>query len=89
MKRTTMAQNATIPKVPVLPEQMIAVRAKNGAVVYTMHGSQIPEDTFVAVPVSPGVIKAIQAGDLEEGKHDAAAPKRTHVQHHRRTEAGD
>ena len=86
MRRTTMAQNTPVPRVPQLPEQIIAVKAKGDAVVYTMYGAQIPNDTFVPVPVSPGVIKAIQAGDLEEGKHDAA-PKRGHVQHHRRTDA--
>jgi len=82
--RATMAQNTQQDRVPRLPEQMITVRAKGRAVVYTMQGARIPADNWVAVPVSPGVIRAIQAGDLEEGK---AVEHAQHGGRHRRHDA--
>jgi len=46
----------------------MTVRAVNGAVVYDIDGNRIPEDQFVPVPISPGVVTAVKAGDLEEAE---------------------
>jgi len=81
-KRVTQAQNKQVFEVPRLPEQTITVRARNGAIVYTMEGTRIPEDEWATVPLSPGMIVAIRAGDLEQG---TAEPAPRH-HHHRRTE---
>jgi hypothetical protein len=50
------------------------VRARNGAVVYDAEGYRIPEDGFVTVPLSAGLVTAIKAGDLEALPAGQAAP---------------
>ena len=45
----------------------MTVKAINGAVVYDIDGMWIP-DVFTPVPVSPGVVEAVKAGDLEEAE---------------------
>jgi|GEM_PF-4169928 len=44
----------------------MTVRAINGSVVYDIDGNRIPADQFVSVPISPGVVDAVKAKDLEE-----------------------
>lgn len=44
----------------------MTVRAKDGAIVYGIDGDRIPGDRYVTVPMSPGMVKAVQCGDLEE-----------------------
>ena len=46
----------------------MTVKAINGAVVYDIDGNRIPEDKFVTVPISPGVVEAVKAKDLEEAE---------------------
>lgn len=50
--------------VPQLPEANIRVRSKPPAVYYDMDGKPIP-DNWTVVPISPGVLEAVKAGDLE------------------------
>jgi len=87
-RRTTLAQNEVIASVPKLPEQDVIVRAVGEAVVYTMEGARIPNDHWLAVPVSPGVIRALQYGDLEEGEEEQGGesdrPRRRRHRQHRR-----
>jgi len=46
----------------------MTVKAINGAIVYDIDGRRIPEDQFVSVPISPGVVLAVMAKDLEEAE---------------------
>ena len=63
------------------------VKAVHGAIVYDYEGYPIPHDKFTPVPISPGVVRAIKDGDLEEqggGSPLSAAPP----QQRRRPRAG-
>lgn len=71
---------AAIPKLPI---RMLNVRAKDGAVVYTIEGVPIPEETWVQVPVSAGIINAIKYGDLEEGEIEEETAEETAEAHQR------
>lgn len=51
------------------------VRTRNGAVVYDIDGNQIPGDRFVTAPVSPGLMRALKFGDLEEEGGETSAPR--------------
>lgn len=53
---------------PMLPEQLIRVRAKPPATYYTTEGMPIAADEWTSLPMSPGLIKAIANGDLEQDK---------------------
>jgi len=46
----------------------VTVKAKNGAIVYDVDGNRIPGDRFVSVPISPGIVTAVKAGDLDEAE---------------------
>jgi len=46
----------------------MTVKAKAGAVVYDIDGNRIPDGQYVAVPISPGVVTAVKAGDLDESE---------------------
>lgn len=48
----------------------MTVKAKPGAVVFAIDGNRIPE-RFVLVPMSPGVLRAVRDGDLEQGSAGA------------------
>jgi len=48
-----------------LPVRYVMVKAKSPAIVYNFEGAAIPFDDYVAQPVTPTVIMAINAGDLE------------------------
>lgn len=71
---------------PQLPERTIRVRAKPPATYYSSEGVPLPADQWVDLPLSPGLLKAIAQGDLEEDKSakPAAQPAPQHQQHQRR-----
>ena len=66
---------------PQLTQRMVRVRSKAPAVVYADDGSPIPSDQFEAVPISPRILEAIKAGDLERGKdpEPEQPPRRVHM----------
>jgi len=53
---------------PKLPIRLVTVRPRNGALVYTDEGNQIPEEQWSQVPISPGLVMALKYGDLEEAE---------------------
>ena len=52
----------------------MTVKAKDGAMVYDSEGNPIPGDSFVTVPVSASLVRAVQAGDLEEAEAETPTP---------------
>lgn len=52
----------------------MTVKAKDGAMVLDSDGNEIPGDQFVTVPVSATLVRAVQAGDLEEMEEQKPAP---------------
>ena len=53
--------------IPQLPERKIRVRAIAPRSYYTLEGVPIPNEQWVTVPISPSLMAAIKAGDLERG----------------------
>jgi len=93
MKATTFDQEVDLkrgPRLagpPVLPIRYVTVRARNGALVYSVDDVPIPGDDWVQVPLSAGIVQAIRYGDLEQGEavpvgeHAAAQHRRTGRRH--------
>lgn len=61
--------------IPQLPERLIRVRSKFPASYYTLEGVPIPADTWVTLPISPGLIQAVKDGTLERGQDPVDEPR--------------
>src|SRR5262245_45825577 len=58
--------------VPVPQTEYVVVRKVGDVVVYTAEGVPVPDDEWVRVPLSAGIVRALRYGDLEEGTEEQA-----------------
>lgn len=61
--------------IPQLREKLIRVRSKAPSIYYTIDGVPIPQDEWQTVPISAGLLAAVENGDLERGPDPEDEPQ--------------